>query len=99
MLPLRNPAVADAAPNGPALTVYDEHHAVTYVRMLDAEAAGADWREVSKIVLRIDPEREPGRARRAYDSHLGRAKWVARVGYRQLLQRGWPSQYAGAARG
>ena len=33
-----------------------------YVRMLDAEAAGADWREVSKIVLRIDPEREPGRA-------------------------------------
>jgi len=31
------------------LTVYDEQHAVTYVRMLDAEAEGADWREVSRM--------------------------------------------------
>jgi hypothetical protein len=44
---------------GEVLTVYDEQHAVTYVRMLDVEAEGADWRQVSRIVLDIDPEREP----------------------------------------
>ena len=56
---LRNPDVADVAPDGPMLTDYDEQHAVAYVRMLDAEADGADCREVVRIVLRIDPDREP----------------------------------------
>ncbi len=88
MPPLRYP-VADLAPNGPRLTVYDEQHAITYVRMLDAEADGTDWREVSQLVLRIDPERGPDRARRAFDGHLAQAKWAAGAGYKQLLQRGW----------
>jgi hypothetical protein len=69
------------------LTDYDEEHVVTYVRMLDADADGADWREVSRIVLHIDPDLDPDRARRAFDSHLARAKWAARFGYRQLLRR------------
>ena len=97
MPPLLNPEVADLAPNEPRLTVYDEQHAVTYIRMLDAEADGADGREVSRIVLHIDPEREPQRARRAFDSHLARAKWAAGIGHKQLLRRGWPSQYSGSA--
>lgn len=59
--------------------------------MLDADAEGADWREVSRIILRIDPEREPARARRAFESHLERAKWVTDSGYRRLLRQGWPS--------
>src|ERR1700756_3263366 len=58
---------------------------VTHLRILDADAEGADWREVSRIVLHIDPEQEPDRARRSYDSHLARARWAARHGYRQLL--------------
>jgi Uncharacterized conserved protein (DUF2285) len=86
--PLLNPDVADLAPDGDELTVYDEEHAVTYCRMLDAEKASADWREVARIVSHIDPEAEPDRARRAFDSHLSRAKWIARWGYRQLLRRG-----------
>jgi hypothetical protein len=89
-MPPPNPEVADLAPDGPTLTVYDEEHAVTYTRMLDAEADGADWQEVCRIVLHIDPEHYPSRARRAFDSHLARAKWAAQVGYRQLLERGWP---------
>jgi hypothetical protein len=44
--------------------------------MLDADAEGADWREVSWIVLHIDPLHEPGCARRAFESHLARAKWM-----------------------
>jgi hypothetical protein len=43
------------------LTGYDQQHLVTYLRLLDADAEGADWREVAKIVLHIDPEREPDR--------------------------------------
>ena len=31
-------------------------HLVTYLRLLDADAEGADWREVAKIVLNVDGE-------------------------------------------
>ena len=58
---------------------YDACHAVTYMRMLDADAEGADWREVARIVLHIDPDRKPDRARQAFESHLARAKWMAEV--------------------
>jgi len=81
-LPPLNPTVADLAPNGPALMPYDERHAVTYARILDAKADHADWRDVCRIVLRIDPDTEPVRARRAYESHLARAQWASRLGYR-----------------
>jgi hypothetical protein len=56
------------------------------------EAEGADWQEVCRIVLHIDPDHYPGRARRAFDSHLARAKLAAGIGYRQLVQRGWPTR-------
>ncbi|QDF37458.1 DUF2285 domain-containing protein [Bradyrhizobium symbiodeficiens] len=78
--PPLDPDVLDVAPNGPALTAYDERHVVTYIRLLQAEGEGADWREVARIVLHIDPEREPDRARTAYESHLARAKWVTEQG-------------------
>ena len=89
-MPQLNVKVADTAPDEPALTAYDKEHAVTYARLLDAEKANAEWQEVARVVLHIDPVAEPTRARGAYESHLARAKWVARHGYRQLLSRGWP---------
>jgi Uncharacterized conserved protein (DUF2285) len=89
-MPPLNVKVADTAPDEPALTAYDREHAVTYARLLDAEADNADWREVVRIVLLIDATTEPERARRAYESHLTRAKWMARHGYRHLLRDGWP---------
>ena len=89
-MPPLNAKVADTAPDGSTLTPYDEQHAVIYVRLLDAEKANADWQEVAGVVLQIDPTAEPARARRSYDTHLARAKWVARHGYRQLLRHGWP---------
>jgi hypothetical protein len=61
---------------------------ITYLRMLDADKEGADWREVTQIVLRIDPDREPERATRAYETHLARAKWMTHTGYRLLLRQG-----------
>jgi hypothetical protein len=68
--------------------VYDEEHMITYMRMLDAVQQGADWRDVSRIVLRIDPDTEAGRARLVFESHLSRARWMTAQGYRHLLRSG-----------
>jgi hypothetical protein len=90
-IPPCDPDVADTAPDDAMLTVYDEEHRVTYLRLLDAVADGADWREVARIVLHIDPDREPARARTAFESHLARAKWMTQQGYRHLLRGGAPN--------
>jgi hypothetical protein len=47
--PPLDPPVADLAPTEPILTGYDEQHLITYLRLLDAESEGADWREVAKV--------------------------------------------------
>jgi hypothetical protein len=88
--PPLDPPVADRAPTGGDLTSYDNEHLVTYLRLLDADAEGADWAEVARIVLHIDPSREPERARRAFDSHLARAKWMTQHGYQHLLRGSTP---------
>lgn len=56
-------------PSDSVLTVYDEEHLITYLRLLDADAESADWREVARAVLHLDPEHDADRARRAFDSH------------------------------
>jgi T6SS, Transcription factor, DNA binding domain len=84
--PPLDPPVADTAPNAETLTTYDEEHLVTYLRLLDAEADGADWTEATRLVLHIDASREPARARRAWESHLARAKWMTEHGYQHLLR-------------
>jgi hypothetical protein len=66
--------------------------------MFDADTEGADWREVARIVLHIEPEREPDRARRAFERHLARAKWMTKVGYRHLLAVGWWAKCESVAR-
>jgi hypothetical protein len=82
----RDPAVADRAPSANRVTDYDKDHLVIYLRLLDADADGADWIDVARIVLNIDPEREPERARTAWESHLERAKWMTSHGYRDLIR-------------
>jgi hypothetical protein len=76
LIPL-DPDVADVAPSETTLTPYDREHMITYLRLLDADHYGADWREISRIVLHINPERERDRAKQALDSHLARARWMA----------------------
>jgi hypothetical protein len=83
----RSPVVADTAPSADTLTPYDDH-LVTYLRLLDASTQGADWTEAVRIVLGIDPEREPQRARSVWESHLERAKWMTTHGYRDLPRSG-----------
>jgi ABC transporter substrate binding protein (PQQ-dependent alcohol dehydrogenase system) len=57
------PTIADQAPSADSLTGYDREHLVIYIRLLDAEADGADWSEVARVVLQIEPGQEPLRAR------------------------------------
>ncbi|SEF15821.1 Uncharacterized conserved protein [Rhizobiales bacterium GAS191] len=81
-----NPNVADLAPTDATITVYDESKAIVYLRLLDAEAEDADWREVARVVLHRDPDEDEARARRWYESHLARAQWMSEQGYQQLLR-------------
>lgn len=80
-----DPDVADEAPSTENVTPYDEAHFITYARLLDAEAEGADWREVTRIVLHRDSKTDPAHARRCWETHLKRAKWMMGQGAYRLL--------------
>lgn len=77
----------DRAPTSAALTDYDRAHSGAYLRLLDAANEGADWREVVSIVFGLDPARDPERYRAMHASHLERARWISRQGYRDLVWR------------
>lgn len=80
-----DPDVADSIPSSDCITPYDEQHFVTYLRLLDADAERADWREVARIVLHRDPDAEPDLSRRCWEEHLRQARWMTEHGYRHLL--------------
>ncbi|MBF9151692.1 DNA -binding domain-containing protein [Novosphingobium jiangmenense] len=84
---MTTPKLDDHSPDGETITPYDETHLVTYLRLLDADAEGADWQEVARIVLNLDVSADPKRAKAIHASHLERARWIARSGYRDLLNR------------
>ena len=49
-------AFEDRPPDSAELTAYDERHLATYLRLLDADEEGADWKEAVKIIFGLDPE-------------------------------------------
>lgn len=75
----------DQPPGGAALTAYDRDHSVLYLRLLDAEAEGADWREIVRVLFGVCPDSEPERASYIYTAHLERAKWVTESGFTQIF--------------
>lgn len=79
------PNFLDAPPDGDVLTDYDRMHIKLYIRLLDAEVAGANWERVAAVLFELDFLCEPERARRVYDAHLARAHWMTHTGYRHLL--------------
>jgi Uncharacterized conserved protein (DUF2285) len=78
----------DSPPTSDALTDYDRAHLVLYLQLLDAEADGADWRDVVRVVFEIEPDDDLKRAKLIHDSHLARARWMTETGYRLLLREG-----------
>ncbi|MCW8059269.1 DNA -binding domain-containing protein [Agrobacterium tumefaciens] len=85
---MTEPGFLDEPPHSAVLTDYDRSHMKVYMRVLDAAADGADWREAVSIIFGIDPDAEPERARRVHDTHLARARWMTEHGYRLLLRDG-----------
>lgn len=85
MPPVLDPEIADAAPWSESLTDYDLDHLVVYLRLLDAQGEGADWREAALLVLRRDPAADEASARRCWETHLKRAEWMTSTGYKDLL--------------
>lgn len=83
---MTTPPFEDCAPADDRITAYDERHFVTYLRILDADEEGADWREVVQIIFDLDAAVEPDRARLVHDSHLERARWMTTHGYKHLLE-------------
>lgn len=81
----KSAGIADEAPWSDGLTDYDHAHLTLYARLLDAHADGAPEDEVVRVVLAIDPAKEPDRAKRCLSSHMRRAQWLREQGYRHLL--------------
>lgn len=77
--------VLDEAPTEDGLTDYDRQHLATYLMLLDAVDAGTRPDQIIRDVLQLDPVHDRERALRAFESHLARARWMARVGYQYLL--------------
>lgn len=77
--------IADLAPSDPDVTPYDEHHAILYLRLLDAETDGAEWPEVARLVLDRDAESDRDGAHRCWESHLARARWLAACCYDRMV--------------
>ena len=92
--PNADPTVADEVPWSGSITEYDNQHDETYLRLLDSDNNGVSKDEMARTILDIDPASEPERARKSLDSHLKRARWMSKVGYRLLLA----GQYPGAER-
>jgi hypothetical protein len=78
--------IRDEAPTDLEITEYDRLSAPKYLRLLDADAAGASWEQAIKAVFGIDAAHEPERAKRVHETHLARARWMMETGYRDLLR-------------
>ena len=51
---MSNKHFEDRAPDVSQLTAYDESHLVDYLRLLDADEAGADWRQVATSIFGVE---------------------------------------------
>ena len=79
------PHFLDEPPQGQMLTSYDREHMKLYLRLLDADRDGADWREAVQVLFGLDPDADADKCRHVHDAHLARAKWMTEHGYRELL--------------
>ncbi|QPI71955.1 hypothetical protein [Sphingobium sp. Cam5-1] len=66
--------VARTAPVGNNVVEYDQQHLALYAAILDADAAGLDWRDAAPRLMGIDVMDAGARA--CWASHLERARWI-----------------------
>jgi len=51
-----------------------------HLRLLDASADSASLEDMARVILGIDPAKEPERAQKAATSHLRRTQWMTAKG-------------------
>lgn len=76
----------DEPPFSETITSYDRQHMKLYMRLVDANRDGADWREAVHILFGLDPNSDPKRWRSIHDAHLARGRWMLEHGYRELVR-------------
>jgi hypothetical protein len=86
MMPSQASQLYDAPPQSDTITDYDRSNFTAYLLLLDCAAAGGDWREAMVQLIGDGVDADPVRARRIYDTHLARARWMTETGYRLLLR-------------
>jgi len=79
-------AICDEVPWSEGITDYDRAHFITYVRLLDAVEDRATEDEICRVILGIDAVQEPERAKRVFELHLRRARWMTEQGYKHLVE-------------
>ncbi|MBP6013327.1 MAG: DUF2285 domain-containing protein [Alphaproteobacteria bacterium] len=79
--------LSEVAPKAPRITAYDEAHFQTYLRLLDAQAHNAPVGDLVAIIREAAPQMNASKARAALRSHLNRAIWLSKQGYRSGLRK------------
>jgi len=74
------------APSEAVVLDYDRRHLLTYAELLDADDAGIGWQAGALEILGIDPVADADRARRCWDSHLARARWIVGSGLATAIE-------------
>lgn len=77
--------VLDEAPQANSLTAYDRAHFTIYMKLLTATDDDASVEEMAKEIFGIDPAQEPDRAQKTVNSHVERANWILKSGYKELF--------------
>ncbi len=65
---------------------YDLENLPVYAEMLDADAAGLHWAEGARLILGVDLTADGEAARKCWESHLARARWIVGEGLGSALQ-------------
>lgn len=74
------------APDSVSVLDYDRRNLLTYAELLEADAAGIGWEAGSLAILLVDPCIEGGAARRCWESHLARARWITGDGLANAVE-------------
>lgn len=82
----REAGLLDEPPASQSITSYDRAHFAIYLSLLYGAGQGQSEETMVLDILGIDAVAEPRRARHTLRSHLSRARWLATVGYKRLLE-------------
>jgi len=72
------------APTG-QVSEYDRKHLAVYAELLDADATGVGWAEGARTLLCMDKDTPSAIARRCWESHLHRARWILGEGFADAI--------------